>query len=265
MFLHLGITLKVLAILWASLGGAGGGPAQSLVAVYGGEGPAFPVIEAAAEFERTTGVHVEVVSGSPEEWLSDAAVDADLLFSSAEFMMAKFLTDDTLDTDASTVTALYRRPSAILVRPGNPRKIKDLPDLLKPGTRVMVVTGSGQTGLWEDMAAGAAEPDFAAELRRHITVHAATSTAACALWRERADVDAWITWNIWVKPLRDEATLVEVSPQYRIYRQSSAVLTARGSAKPSAKKFLKYLTSPAGAEIFETWGWSSLAPAPNSR
>ena len=50
------------------------------------------------------------------------------------------------------MAALYLRPSAILVRPGNPQRIEDFPDLLRSGIGVTVVNGSGQKGLWEDIA-----------------------------------------------------------------------------------------------------------------
>lgn len=52
----------------------------------------------------------------------------------------------------SGVESLYLRRSTILVRKGNPKRIKALQDLMKPGHSVLVVNGAGQNGLWEDMA-----------------------------------------------------------------------------------------------------------------
>ena len=56
------------------------------------------------------------------------------------------------DLNAATVTPLYLRASVILVRPGNPAHIAGIADLLKPEHRILVVDGSGQQGLWEDVA-----------------------------------------------------------------------------------------------------------------
>ncbi len=249
------LLILVVGCLSGLLLAANGTEPVEVVRVYGAEGPALAVTEAAAAFTRSTGLNVEVVSGPPDEWLDRAAEDADVVFASAEFMMARFVNNPRLGLDPSSVVALYLRPSAILVRPGNPRRIEDFPDLLRSGIGVMVVDGSGQTGLWEDMAGRSCDPRLLQRLADNIVVHAETSTEACARWRDRPDVDAWITWNIWQKPLRTEADIVHVSQPYRIYRRSSVALTARGAASSAAQAFVAYLQSAAGTEIFRSWNW----------
>ena len=73
---------------------------------------------------------------------------------------------------------------------------------------------------------------------------------------ERSDLDAYVTWNIWYMPLRDRAKIVEVSDAYRIHRNCSVALTARGKAKPAAARFIEFLASPRGAAVFESCtGW----------
>ncbi len=209
--------------------------------------------EAASAF--STNEAVKVVSGPPSEWIVQAAEDADVVCSSADFMMSDFIRNEALRIDPSTVTPLYMRPSAILVRPGNPKRIEDFPDLVQPGVRIMVVTGSGQTGLWEDMASRTADVQMVRRLRENIAFRAAHSTEAVRTWRERKEIDAWITWDVWHMPLRTEATLIPVSRNYRIFRQCSVALTSRGRGKPMADRFVKFLASPQGARIFASWGW----------
>ena len=116
--------------------------AQEIVRVYGSEGPAPAVHEAAITFEGTANVKVEVVSGPVTKWLDSAKADADVIFCSAEFMMSDLIQAGELQIDPASVTPLHLRPSAILVRRGNPKGIEDFPDLLQAGVRVMVVTGS---------------------------------------------------------------------------------------------------------------------------
>jgi len=227
--------------------------AQEVVQVYSSEGPTPAMREAASAF--STNEAVKVVGGPPPEWIERAAEDADVVCSSADFMMSDFIRNKALQVDPSTVTPLYMRPSAILVRPGNPKRIEDFPDLLQPGVRVMVVTGSGQTGLWEDMASRTANVQTVRKLRENIATYAANSTEAVRIWRERKDIDAWITWDIWHMPLRTESKLIPVSKDYRIFRQCSAALTSRGRDKPQAVRFVKFLASPQGASIFASWGW----------
>lgn len=240
---------------------SGSAAAQDVLRVYGAEGPEPAIREAAVAFGGNT-VKVEVVTGPPDEWLAQAAEQADIVFASAGFMMAQFVQREDLHIVESSVTPLYVRPSAVLVRPGNPKQIHDFPDLMKPGLRVMVVSGSGQTGLWEDMAGKQGDIQMIRDFRKNIAVFAPNSTAAVKLWDERKDIDAYVTWNIWHIPLRDRATLVEVSEDYKIYRQCVVALTERGQGKALASRFIDFLLSPEGAQIFESWSWTTTPSAP---
>jgi len=229
--------------------------AQDVLHVFGAEGPAPAIQQAAAVFGEDHGVKIDVVTGPPSEWLDRASGMADVVFASAEFMMADFVRRPDLAIDEASITPLYMRPSAVLVRPSNPKQIADFPDLLKPGVRIMVVTGSGQTGLWEDMAGKQGDIRTIRAFRNNIALFAPNSTEAMRLWDERQDVDAYVTWNIWHMPLRDRAKLIEVSDDYKIYRQCSAAMTKRGANKPLARQFIDFLVSPDGARIFESWYW----------
>lgn len=237
--------------------------AQDVIRVYGSEGPAPAMHEAAAVFGDRRAVEVEVVSGPTDKWLDRAKTDADVVFSSAEFMMSDFARAGDLQVERATITPLYLRPSAILVRPGNPKGIRDFPNLLRPGIRVMVVTGSGQTGLWEDMAGKQGDVRVVRALRKNTVCFAPNSETAVTTWKERDDIDAWVTWNIWYMPLRDDADLVPVSEDYRVYRQCSVALTQRGKSKPLAEQFVGFLASPEGERIFKSWGWLSAPGGPS--
>ena len=157
--------------------------------------------------------------------------------------------------DESTITSLYLRPSAILVRPGNPKQVKDLPDLLRPGMKVLVVQGAGQTGMWEDMIGRSGDVSKVRQLRKGIVAHAPNTGEAKRLWTERPDLDAWIVFNIWQVANPTIADLVTVSEPYRIYRSCGVALTRRGLGKAAAARFVAFLAAREGAVIFEKWGW----------
>jgi accessory colonization factor AcfC len=237
--------------------------AQDVLHVYGTEGPSPAVNEAAVAFGDDNDITVEVVSGSINEWLGQAKDNADVVFSSAEHVMSEFMHAEELRIEEGSITPLYLRPAAILVRPGNPKQIHDFPDLLRPGIRIMVVTGCGQTGLWEDMAGKQGDIRTVRALRDNIVVFASDSKTAVKNWREREDIDAWVTWNIWYMPLHDHADLIHVGEEHRIYRQCSAALTERGRRNPLAERFIKFLTSPEGARIFQSWDWMAPPTNPN--
>ncbi|MCY7371108.1 MAG: hypothetical protein LH479_09635 [Polaromonas sp.] len=68
------------------------------------------------------------------------------MFSGAEKMMSDFAKALPRAFKLRDAEPLYLRLVAILVRPGNPKKIRRFRDLLKPGVKVLTVAGAGQTG-----------------------------------------------------------------------------------------------------------------------
>lgn len=124
--------------------------------VYGPGGPLAAMKEAAVRFGRERGVEVHVTGGPEGQWIDRAKQDADLIYGGAEYMLSQFVMKHPDLVDASTREELYVRASGILVRKGNPKKIKTLDDLARPGIRLLDVEGAGQLGMWEDMAGTAA-------------------------------------------------------------------------------------------------------------
>jgi hypothetical protein len=55
----------------------------------------------------------------------------------------------------------------------------------------------------------------------------------------------------------DLAQVVELDEPFRIYRDAGVVLTRKGETDPQATAFVAFLKSPAGQEIFATWGWDA--------
>lgn len=229
--------------------------AQEVLRLYGSVGPSPAMEEAAMLFAARSEIKVEVVSGPRNVWRDKAALNADLMFSSADFMMSDYARSMDLKIDEESITPLFLRPSALLVRPGNPKRINDFPDLVRPGINVMVVNSAGATGLWEDMAGNLEDIRTVRALRKNIQVYAANSDEAMMTWKTNPDIDVWITWNTWHIPLRGRAELVPVSKTYRVLRTCSIALTARGKSKPAGAKFIEFLKSAEAAAIFNSWGW----------
>lgn len=226
--------------------------------VYGPGGPAPAMKEAARTFSAQRKVEVLVTAGPTPVWKEQAMKDSDLIFSGSEYMMTDFVQKDLpgiLKADA--VQTLYLRPSAILVRPGNPKGIRGVRDLARPGVRVMVVQGSGQTGLWEDVAGRTGDPALVRALRRQIVLHAANSAVARQSWVADPTLDAWIIWNIWQKMSPELADAVPTEPALTVYRSCGAAVTTRTLQPALAADFLGFLESAQGRAIFVKWGWSA--------
>ena len=235
---------------------ASGALAQTLH-MYGPGGPAPVMKEAAAAFERAGGAKIEVVAGPTPQWLPQAKSDADLVYSGSETMMTDFVVALEPQLSHREVTPLYLRPLAMLVRPGNPRRIRSFEDLLRPGTSILVVNGAGQNGAWEDAAGRKGDIRTVKALRANIAAYARNSAEAKATWTADPSIDVWLIWNIWQVASPALADVVEIAPDYAIYRDTGVAITSRGKDKPQAQKFVEFLQSPAGAAIFAKWGWKA--------
>ena len=230
--------------------------AQNVVNVYGPGGPAPAMKEAAASFAATHGVTVNVVAGPTSEWAEKARQDADVIFSGAENMLNEFAKALPGVFDIKEAYPLYLRPAAILVRPGNPKKITGFRDVLKPNVKVLTVAGAGQVGLWEDVAGRTGDIGMVRALRKNLVFpEPANSGVARQQWIAQPDIDVWLIWNIWQVSNPQLAELVEMDEPFRIYRDTGVVLTAKGKNTAQANAFVEYLKSPAAAKIFAKWGW----------
>ena len=228
--------------------------AQTILRVYGPDGPGPAMKEAAAAFEKKTGTKVEVTDGLRAQWMAKAKKDADLIFSGSEIMMSEFVSAMNGQISLSNVSPLYLRPLSILVRPGNPKQIRGVQDVIKPGIKVMVVNGAGLRGAWEDMAGRKGDLGTLASFRQNIAFFAKDSVEAKEVWIRNRDIDVWITWNI--RQIPDLADLVPIDSEHVIYRSCGITATKRAEGKPAAKTFIDFLQSKDGAAIFAKWGWT---------
>jgi len=255
--IHKGMAQSAVCLAFAmlALGGMRDARGQDVLHVYGPGGPAPAMKEAAAAFQKTHGVTVEVTSGPTPEWIGKGRQDADVIYSGSETMMTDFTAAMEGQIIEQTIKPLYLRPLAILVRPGNPTHIAGFKDLLSPGTKILVVNGAGQNGVWEDMAGRKGSIETVRRLRNNIVSYAKNSAEARTTWTNRPDIDVWLIWNIWQVANPKLADVVPLEPDYVIYRDTGVGLTARGAAKPEAKQFVDFLQSREGARIFKKWGW----------
>ncbi|EDQ5929612.1 extracellular solute-binding protein [Salmonella enterica subsp. enterica] len=226
------------------------------VNVYGPGGPG-PAVKAAAEaFSLSSGIKVTVVSGPTENWKDKAKGDADLIYSGSEAMMTDFESAFQEQIIPGSVLPLYLRPAVILVRKGNPLKITGIKGLMKKDVRILVTHGAGQTGMWEDISGRTGNIEIIKGVRNNIKLFAANTGMAKQAWMKNDDFDAWIVFNTWGINDNKVGDIVNFEPEYRIYRDMGIAFTHSGENKPEAKKFVDFLKSAKGEEIFRSMGWS---------
>jgi len=165
-------------------------------------------------------------------------------------------------------SAPYTSTIVFLVRKGNPWKIKDWSDLVKPGIQVIAPNPkTGGASRWAYLAAWAyAEKapggspakarDFVAQLYRHVPVLDSSGRGSSITFTKRGLGDVLLNWE-------NEAKLALKEPggdQYQIVYPSRSILAEpavalvdktvdrKGSRKP-AEAFLNFLYSRAAQEI----------------
>lgn len=227
------------------------------VHVYGPGGPAPAMSECARTFNARNSSNVVVTFGPTKKWRDAAAKDADMFYSGAENMMTGFVGEFATQIDETTVVPLYVRAATILVHRGNPLGITGLGDLQKRGVRVMVVQGSGQTGLWEDLAGRVGDVSTIAALRRNITVFAPDTATAHGIWNSAQAPDAWIALMSEHGAHPDESMAIALDPKVVIVRDAGLLLTRAGEARPVTRAFYDFVRSADCAAIFKRFGWTS--------
>lgn len=226
--------------------------AEITLKVYGPGGPLAPMKECAERFQERTGIRVEVTGGPADEWVERALQDADVLYGGAEYMLTALAQKHPGLIDARSRTELYVRPAGILVRKGNPRRIRGLADLTRPGLRLVDVNGAGQVGLWEDLAG---RLGLVPGIQRNIAVTVETSAEAIRLWKGRPELDAWISFESWHFRLRDDTDLVRLPRDQVLYRGTPVALAAATRHRAQAAEFVAFLKSQDGHRVFRKWGW----------
>lgn len=222
--------------------------------IFGTEGPLPAVREAADVFAAANHVKIEVTGSAVEKWKAAAAKDSDIIYSSSENVMDIY--NETLGViDAKSIASLFMRPAAILVRPGNPKKIKGLKDLIQRDLKVIIVNGQGQVAMWEDMVGRLKDVEALVDMRRHIVFSAATTTEALQYWKNHDEVEAWISFNTWAKIEEANADLVNIEKDLVVYRSLGAAVTTITNQRELSLKFIEFLKKPEAEKIFKAHGW----------
>jgi len=231
---------------WAVPAGAAG------LMVYGPGGPLAPMQECARLFAQAQGLPVTVTAGPEENWIQKAKKDADLIFGGAEYMLSLFMLKHPGLVEEKTVASLWVRPAGILVRKQNPKSIKSLKDLSRPGIRLLDVAGAGQLAMWEDLAG---KQGLIPGIRRNIAATVPNTAVGIQQWKDRPELDAWINFASWHLRLKEITDLVPIPREQTVYRGTPVAITSICRQKPGALKFIDFLKTPQAHEVFKRWGW----------
>ncbi|WP_413577757.1 substrate-binding domain-containing protein [Bdellovibrio sp. HCB290] len=221
--------------------------------VLGPGGPAPAMKECASVFSTAKKVDVQVKAGPMDSWQADIE-KADVFYSGSENMMDSFK-DKISNLDSSTIQTHYIRPSAILVRPGNPLKIKGVKDLVDRKIKVMVVNGAGQIGMWEDIVGRMKSAKALNSFRGNIVYEAKNTGEADKKWKEDPSIEAWLVFNIWGTRNVESAKIIPTEKDLTIYRSMGTALSKGTKQKELAQEFVKFISEKDCKGIFQKQGW----------
>jgi len=224
------------------------------ISVFAGSASKPALDEAAAVFEKQTGVKVFLTYGGSGTVLSQMELSktGDLYVPGSPDFLVK--SESKKITDPSTTRIVAYLIPAINVQPGNPQNLQSLSDLAKPGVKVGI--GNPTTvcvGLY------AVEILDRNHLLSDVYKNIVTQAASCdntATLISLKSVDAVMGWSVfhsWA-PKNIETIYLEPEQISRIAYIPAAVSTFV-KEKEAASAFIDFLASPTGQDIFRKWGY----------
>lgn len=221
------------------------------LAVYCAASLKKPVEAIAADFQREHGWAVSLQYGGSASLLSAARVSktGDLFLSADDGTIA----DARKNGLIGEVTPLVKQRPVIMVTKGNPKNIRTLEDLSKPGVRLALA--NPESASISRVVRKALGEKWKA-LSFHATVFKPTvmDVAADAAL---GSVDAAIVWDS-VVPQFTGTELVNVA-EFEMLEENASVALLKSSKQPAeALRLAHYLASPSkGGQVFEKNGYRS--------
>lgn len=237
--------LALTVMLLSSLAGCNSEPALML---YCGAGIRPPVAEAVEEFGRLHSIRVETAYAGSEVLLGQMklAGRGDLYMPGDGYYVEQA---EQAGLVASTRPICCFVP-VILVQKGNPKDIRTLADLARPG----LVVGLGEA---EACAVGRQSSKIFAknriseeEINRNVVVRALTVTDLANSVKLKA-LDAAIVWDAVAAGVADATDMVALKSEENIVSTVSIAILKSASNPELAQEFVDFLASEHGQQIFQ--------------
>jgi molybdate transport system substrate-binding protein len=247
------ILVLVGVVFFMAIGGCNATESKAITAFVGSASKP-PMEEAAAAFEKETGIKVYLNFGGSGAMLSqiELSKSGDLYIPGSPDYIVKAEKKDVIDS-ASVEKIAYLIP-VIGVQHGNPENIKSLADLARPGIEVGI-------GNPEAVCLGLYSIEILdfyhilEDVGKNIVVHAKSCEDTATLLSLKS-VDAIIGWDVFQHWDPDNIDVVYLPPEQlpRIAYIPGAIIKFTEDAA-SARDFLDFLVSPEGQAIFRKWGY----------
>ena len=241
---------------------------NGLVQIFSARACADPLEKAAKLFEQTTDIAVQIsvcnrhcARPVAEEATGETGGD-DFLLEIADAGIhdlaiggAEYLLDDGevrgIIRKGKRRTIGYRS-SALLVPADNPKNIRSVQDMARPGVRIAVSVIDCLKGLWEDVSGrlGLIEP-----IRKNIT-YRANGCVAIVEAVATGQVDAAFGWNTFGLLEADRIQVIEMPREQQVMRGTCVGMLSFARQPELAEQFMDFLISPESRRCYQEYGWA---------
>jgi len=230
------------------------GVRQKTITVFAGAASKPAMDESAQAFEKKTGIKVYCNYGGSGAVLSQMKLSktGDLYVPGSPDYIPKAERDDIIDTKSVKIIA-YLIP-VIAVQHGNPKNIQSLSDLAKPGLKIGI--GNPDAVCLGLYAVEILDYNhILAEVGKNIVTQAESCEKTATLLSLKS-VDAVIGWHVFHNWDPENIDVVYLKPEQlpRIAYIPAAISTFTKD-RDSAQKYIDFLLSEQGQEIFQKWGY----------
>jgi molybdate transport system substrate-binding protein len=252
------MALLFVAVGCSSGGCVGGGgtplPANNTLSAFCGAASKPALDEAAQSFEKQTGIKVYLTYGGSGAVLSQMKISksGDLYIPGTPDYIIKAGRDGLIDP--SSVDAIAYLVPVIAVQHGNPKNIRSLSDLAKPGIKVGI--GNPEAVCLGLYSIEILDYNHLLEpVSKNIITYAESCEKTATLVQLKA-VDAVIGWHVFHDWSPDDIDVVYLEPE-QIPRIAyiPAATSVYAQDKENAQKFIDFLVSTPSQNIFRKWGY----------
>jgi molybdate transport system substrate-binding protein len=242
-------------LLLAGAAGCGNSSSTEEIFVFAGAGTKPALDEAAVLFEQNTGTKVAVNYGGGGEVLSSMVLGktGDVYIAPEQRFMDSARKQGAIDTDTTIYSIAYMVP-VIGVQEGNPLNIQSLADLARPGIEIALCNP-------ETTAVGNIAPQILQKaglydaVQPNIVITAPQVTSVVTML-EMEQVDAGFIWHHFETTNADDVDIIWIPKEYVTgIGEIQAAVSAYSRQVQAAQKFIDFLVSAEGKEIFEKNGY----------
>ncbi|MFC1905211.1 molybdate ABC transporter substrate-binding protein [Chloroflexota bacterium] len=248
------LSLLSLALTLTFANGCSSPGADIKLSVFASAGAKTAIDEICEQFTERYGTEIEIHYGGGGEVLSRMilAKSGDIYIAPEQRFMDSAREKQAIDP--GTIKSLAYTIPVIAVSRGNPKQIKCLSDLAKPGVRV-AITRSETTLLGKFAPEIFAKAGLSTAIEKN-TVTTASDPNNLLTMLIMGSIDAGITWNFYETSASDKVEVIWLSPeQLTGIGQIQAAISTYSENNRTAIKLMEFLISPQSKDVFKKCGY----------